>query len=188
MSFRALVVPEDPTNDRYILKPLVEAMLAAVGKPNANVDVLSSPRVTGYNAAKRYLKDRGLALYADRNVILFLPDSDLIDRQQELDDRERVAGDVGARLLCCAAVPEVEAWLLAGHLEELNIRWNDVRAHSKLKEVVFEPFLAKQGDPRRAGGGRDVLMKETLDSLSGLLARCDELRLLRDRLRLLITS
>jgi hypothetical protein len=35
LSFNALVVPEDPSNNGYILKPLVVCLLEACGKPNA---------------------------------------------------------------------------------------------------------------------------------------------------------
>jgi hypothetical protein len=36
VSFKVLVIPEDPTNNGYILKPLVEAILADAGKPGAS--------------------------------------------------------------------------------------------------------------------------------------------------------
>ena len=32
-----LIIPEDFRKDQYILKPILEAMLAAVGKPQAKV-------------------------------------------------------------------------------------------------------------------------------------------------------
>ncbi len=35
MSFRVLVIPEDPTYNGYILQPIVERMLGELGKPNA---------------------------------------------------------------------------------------------------------------------------------------------------------
>ena len=37
MSFRVLVIPEDPTWNGYILKPLTKALLNDAGKPNAKV-------------------------------------------------------------------------------------------------------------------------------------------------------
>ncbi|MDR1010262.1 MAG: hypothetical protein LBM04_03870 [Opitutaceae bacterium] len=36
ISFKVLVIPEDPTNDGCILKPLVEAILADAGKRQAS--------------------------------------------------------------------------------------------------------------------------------------------------------
>jgi hypothetical protein len=43
LSCRVLVIPEDPTHDQYILKPVVEAMFRSLGKPNARVEVLKDP-------------------------------------------------------------------------------------------------------------------------------------------------
>ena len=43
---KVLVIPEDPTLDQYILKPIVERLLADLGK-QARVQVLSRPRLRG---------------------------------------------------------------------------------------------------------------------------------------------
>ncbi|MCC7015421.1 MAG: hypothetical protein IT454_22875 [Planctomycetes bacterium] len=186
MSFRALVVPEDPTNDRYILKPLVEALLADVGKPRAKIEVLANPRIQGYEHAKRLLLERLLEQYSHRDLLLFLPDSDLRDRSAEFEHLEREASERGARLLCCAAIPEVEVWLLAGHADRLGMSWSEARSSVRLKELVFEPFLDSHGDPRRAGGGRDILMKTTLQNLPALYSRCTELQDLRSKLEAVV--
>ncbi|MCK6445270.1 MAG: hypothetical protein L6Q99_02665 [Planctomycetes bacterium] len=153
----------------------METMLDTLGKPHAKVDVLSSPRISGYSNAKQLLVDRLLEQYCDREVILFLPDSDLRDRTAEFSRLGEEARRHGAKLICCAAVPEVEAWLLAGHVDKLSFAWSDLRAHPTLKQSIFEPFLAQYGDPRRPGGGRDLLMRETLRNYAGLVARCAEL-------------
>jgi hypothetical protein len=188
LSFRVLVVPEDPTHDRYILKPLVEALLADVGKPRAKVDVLANPRIQGYEHAKRLLLERLLDQYSHRDLLLFLPDSDLHDRTAEFEHLEREASKRGARLVCCAAVPEIEIWLLAGHAGQLGMEWAKARAHPHLKESVFDPFLAEHGDPRRPGGGRDLLMNATLRNLPALLNRCQELEAMRRHLATIVTS
>ena len=44
-----LVIPEDPVQNGYILKPLIEMVLAEAGKPAARVKVLSRPRLRGYD-------------------------------------------------------------------------------------------------------------------------------------------
>ena len=188
MSFRVLIVPVEPTNDRYIQKPLIETLLGVIGKPNARVEVLSNPRITGYADAKRLLHERVLEQYADRDLLLFLPDGDLRNRRAEFQTLEAEARKRGARLVCCAAVPEVEAWLLAGHVEKLELGWSEVRSHATLKESVFERFLTLHGDARRAGGGRDLLMRTTLSNYSGLLSRCKELAELEARLRAILAS
>ena len=51
MSFRVLVIPEDPTWNGYILKPLAKALLADAEKPAAKVTLLTNPRIRGYDQA-----------------------------------------------------------------------------------------------------------------------------------------
>jgi hypothetical protein len=76
---------------------------------------------------------------------------------------------------CCRKEQEVEVWLLAGHRQRLDLGWQEVRAEVSVKERIFAPFLAAHGDSRRAGGGRDLLMKETLGSYGAQLQLCLEL-------------
>ena len=182
MSFRVLIIPEDPVNNGYVLRPLISAMLETCGKPHARVTVLERPRARGYSHVKQIL-DEILEAYAHYDLLLFLPDADGNDRSAEFHELERKAAQKGVRLLCCAARQEVEVWLLAGHTGKLGCRWQEVVSDNSVKENVFEPFLARHGDPRRAGGGRDTLMNETLRSFDGLLQRCPELGELRERIR-----
>ena len=57
MSFKVLVIPEDPTHNGYLLKPLVERILGDTGKPNAKVTVLTNPRFQGYDQASKAIKN-----------------------------------------------------------------------------------------------------------------------------------
>lgn len=52
---RVLVIPEDPTLDRYVVKPIVERIFAEIGR-TARVDVLTDPHISGASQAL----DRGL--------------------------------------------------------------------------------------------------------------------------------
>jgi len=180
MSLRVLVIPEDPTHNGYILKPLVERMMKELGKPNARVTVLTSPRLQGYDDAVRAIRDELPTRYQQYDVWLFMPDA---DRASNLDVLEKDLKKRGVSLLCCPAKPEVEAWLLAGHREKLKLEWKQLRAHARLKEEVFEPFLTKHGDERAAGAGRSALMDVTLRSYDSLLKACPELKELQERLR-----
>lgn len=188
MSFDVLVVPEDPANNGYILKPLVIRLLEECGKPNAVVTVLANPRAQGYEHAKGLLRSQLLDRYRHMNLILFLPDADGKDRGGELRALEAEAGERGVRLLRCAAVQEVEVWLLAGHHERLPAGWPEVRADTSVKERFFLPFLSDHGDRRRAGGGRDLLMQQTLGNYRSLLALCPELAELESRIRQILAS
>lgn len=147
MSFRALVIPEDPTYNGYILKPLVERILTECGRPNAKVMVLTNPKADGYEHAKTLL-DEVFERYKHHDVMLFLPDADGKDRSGEFTHLEQKALQAGVKLICCAAVQEVEVWLLAGHTDKLEQSWNEIRADVSVKENVFVPFLRQYGDAR----------------------------------------
>ncbi len=183
MSLRALVLPEDPSYNGYVLKPLVERMLAEVGRPNARVLVLANPKLNGYDDAVRAIRVELEARYGFYDLWLFLPDG---DRATGLETLERSVAEKGIRLLFCSAQPEIEAWLLAGHRHRLHMAWPEVCSHARLKEEVFGPFLQAWGDPLAAGGGREKLMRETLRNYRGLLEVCPELAVLETRLRNLL--
>lgn len=183
MSCDVLVVPEDPANNGYILKPLVERLLDACGKPRASVDVLPNPRTRGYEHAKKLLREQLLTRYRHKDLLLFLVDADGHDRSGELQALEEEARSRGVRLLCCAAKEEVEVWLLAGYRGKLPAKWQEIRSEVDLKERFFIPFLAKHGNPKAPGGGREELMRATLQRYGSLLQVCPELAELERRIR-----
>lgn len=184
MSFNVLVVPEDPSYNGHILKPLVSRMLAACGKANARVTVLPEPSPKGYEHAKALLRDQLFDSYRHMNLLLFLPDADGKDRSAEFSALEAEASREGVRLLCCAAKEEVEVWLLAGHRNRVDRRrWLDIRSDTSVKENVFYPFLATYGNPKAPGEGRGHLMAETLRGYDALLQLCPELAELEQRIR-----
>lgn len=182
MSLRVLVVPEDPTYNGYILKPLVQALLAAAGRPRAAVTVLSSPRLTGFDHAMRAIRDELPGKYRHFDLWIFVPDADRAGDAAmaalEADLRRE-----GIRLLVCAAQPEVEIYACVAHRASLDMSWNEARQHPRFKEQVFEPLLARHGDPRRPGGGRDQLVASTLSNFQALLQLCPELARLLERIR-----
>lgn len=179
MSFRVLVIPEDPTYNGYILKPLIERMMAEVGRPRARVMVLSNPKIGGYDQAVAAMRGDMAERYGFWDLWLFLPDS---DRAAGLNNLETEMQAKRIPFYACAAIPEIEAWLLAGHRANLALPWSEVRAHHRLREDVFEPFLSAHGNAASAGGGRSELMGETLQNYRGLLAVCPELRELDARI------
>lgn len=181
MSYQVLVVPEDPTYNGDILGPLIQRMLAECGKPKAKVLVLTNPKVRGYEHARDRLLEI-LDRYSHFDLFLFLVDADGKDKTKAFDGLESAARSVGHALYCLAAVQEVEVWLLAGHAEKLATKWADVRRDRSVKENIFEEFLSKHGDPRRYGGGRDLLMKQAIAKYPQILQRCPELRVLQERI------
>jgi len=185
VSFRVLVIPEDPTYNGYILQPLVERMLSELGKPNAHVTILTNPKLNGYPHAVSAIRGDLIDRYRHFDLWLFLPDG---DRAGDLRPLERELTEQGIHLFCCAAQPEVEAWLMAGHRGQLSILWGEVREHRRLKEDLFEPFLTESGDARNPGGGRERLIRETLANYRGLLSVCPELADLENRLRAFLSQ
>lgn len=183
MSFTVVIVAEDPKNNGYILRPIVERILQECGRPRARVSVLNNPRTQGYEHAKRLLRTELIERYKFVDLLLFLPDADGKDRQEEFQSLEQIARKHGTNLICCSASQEVEVWLLAGHLERLSEGWMAIRLNPSVKEDVFQPFLERFGDPRLPGGGREQLTYETLENYEGLKVRCPELEELENRIR-----
>jgi hypothetical protein len=181
MSFKVLVIPEDPTHNGYILKPLVEAILADAGKPNAKVTVLINPRLEGYDHAVKAIRDELPDSYGFWDLWLFMPDGD----RAKPEAMAKLEGDLaghGIKLLCCPAQPEVEIYACVPYRGEIKAGWEAARKDVQFKEDVFAPLLAKHGDNRRAGGGRDLMIGETLKNRSALYQLCPELKHLHDRI------
>ncbi len=182
MSFKVLVVPEDPTLNGHILKPLTEALLGDAGRPRARVKVLENPRVQGYPDAARTIRGDELhASYAFYDLWLFIPDADRAKRDA-MDHLEAVSRSRGVSLLCCPAQPEVDIYACVPFRHELHMSWEEVRNHPRMREEVFEPLLARHGHARRPGGGRDMMITRSLRNLPLLYRLCPETKRLRDRI------
>lgn len=182
MSLKVLVIPEDPTYNGAILKPLVKRMLVECGKPRAWVQILTDPKVNGFDhacARMEAIAER----YSHFDFLLFLPDNDGQDRSARLRNLEERAARRGGRLLCCAAIEEVETWLLAGHRLKLQQDWQQVREDVSVKENVFTPFLAQHGNRRELSGGRQRLMEETLKNYHSVTRLCPEVGKLEQRIK-----
>lgn len=194
MSFKVLVIPEDPTHDEAILKPLVQKMMQVLGKPSAKIQVLKDPKIDGYGHAKSLL-DEIIEIWGFADLILFLHDRDCqetVDESCKTLTKKHQAK--GKPFIAQCAWQEIEIWLLALHQEELfalpefkskKLRWSDVRNDCSVKENYFTPFLQRYGDAG-SSGGRERLMKEGLGKFSSLLTRCPELRTLKTQIGTLL--
>ena len=181
MSVRVLVIPEDPTLNGYILKPLVEMVLAEAGKPTTRVTVLTNPRIRGYDEAVRVIR-RGLSSrYGFMDLWLFFPDSDWAS-DAAMRDLERSLRAEDIPLLCCPAEPEVEVYACAAYREEVRGSWDEARSNPRFKETVFEPLLKVHGDPRRPGGGRSAMTEKSIAQRRQFLRLCPEIAELRNRI------
>jgi hypothetical protein len=190
VSFKVLVIPEDPTNNGYILQPFCKRLLEAAGKPNAIITVLPEPKVQGYSDAKSKLQEEIPGRWAHMDLFLFIPDADgkedarrdeFISLERKLQSQERPV-----HLFCCAAVQELETWILAGHPDKLKAEkwdWKEVREEISVKERYFNAFLEKHGNISFPGGGRKQLAIEALVNFSGIKRKCPEIQILEDRIR-----
>ncbi len=181
MSLRVLVIPEDPTYNGYILKPLIQAVLEDIGKPGARIQVLTNPRLQGYDHALQEIRGGLVDRYGFWDIWIFVPDSDRAGADAMGSLEVELAGK-GVALFCCPAHPEVEIYACVAYRADLGMSWEDARAATNFKESVFHPLLKRHGDPRRAGGGRDMMIAESLRNRRELYRRCPELAALRDRI------
>ena len=186
MSFNVLVIPEDPTLNGHILKPLAERLLEDAGKPNAKVKVLDKPRMRGYRQAVRAVRDALPERYGFFDLWLFFPDADRAGAAA-MDQLETDLDAQGITLFCCPAQPEVEIYACAAFRDDLPGTWEEARAHPRMKEEVFEPLRSQLGFERRApGGGRKSMIQQSLQNLPRLYQLCAETRRLRDRIAELV--
>jgi len=179
---KVLVIPEDPTYDQYILKPIVERLFRDLAKP-ARVQVLRDPRLGSVSQA---LNPTTLAQIIDKYpmIDLFLL---LIDRdgdQQHRPEKAQALEDAFGRLFVCLAIEEVEVWMLALHRDALPAPWLEIRTEMHPKERFAEPFLSEY--ERRhgpsVGAGRKGAMRSLGSRWKGMLQVCSELRELKEKI------
>ncbi len=188
MSLNVLVLGEDMTSNGAILRPVVQRLMEDVGRGTANVFAPSFAGTQGYAAGVERIRSGGLDVrYGHFDLWIFVPDADLAtDEAMRALEQCRLAGN--ARLLCCPAIPELEAWALAGYADHLGLNWGDARKHLHLKEEVFVPLAQKLGLAGMPGGGRVQMILHTLKNWRGFLERCPEIKTLRERIAAWITK
>ena len=185
VSVPVLAIPEDPTLNGHILKPLVQALLADAGRPTARVKILENPRVRGYDDALNAIRHSLHERYGWFALWLFFPDAD----RGSSEAMRKLESDLqaeGVLLLCCPAEPEVEIYACAAFRGYMNETWSEARKNPRMKEEVFQPLLEIHGDSRRVGGGRDLMIRKSLKNLPLLYRLCPELRVLRDQIAALV--
>ena len=180
---KVLVIPEDPTLDQHILKPIVERIFKDLNR-KANVYVLQGPRLEGISQALD--KDViGSILQQRRMMDLFLLIVDRDgkpERQSRLDARIAQAEEAGKTMRGCMAIEEVEVWALALHRSEVADSWSDVRNEVHPKETYFDPFVKRKKWLEGLGRGRVRAMRELAGNWKTLKSRCPELQRLEDEI------
>ena len=103
------------------------------GRPNARVNVLTQPRVRGYDRAIRTIREALHANYGFLDLWLFFPDADKAGRDAMRDLEVHVAALDRCTLMCCVARPELEIFACAGFRNQIPEAWDDVRLHPRMK-------------------------------------------------------
>ena len=176
---RVLIIPADQTQDGFIVRPVLQALLKDRGV-SARVDVLPEPRLRGVGDAldkavvDSIVRDNPMI---DLFVLVVDRDCDPSHEQKAMAREREQAG----KLIACVAVEEIEVWMLALHREALRAPWKDVREECHPKEQFAEPLLMELGN-QGPGRGRKQAMRAIRGQLKTLLSLCQELRVLRDRI------
>jgi hypothetical protein len=170
-----LVIPEDFRKDQYILKPIIEALFARLGKPRARIRICNPPLLQGVTEA---LKSERLAEIVSRypfvDMFILCVDRDgNVNRRDRLQQIEEEFGGIKP-FLAENAWEELETWALAGLALPPDWAWRDVRAEVSVKERYFEPLAGSLGVADGPGGGRKALGVLAARSFPVIMAKCPE--------------
>ena len=157
---KVLVIPEDPTHDQHILKPVVKRIFKDLNTP-ARIEVLQDPHLGSVSQA---LDKDIIASILDQwrmfDLFLLMVDRDCESgRDTQLKARLDEAEARVKVMLGCLAVEEIEVWALALHRDELDARWSEVRKECHPKEAYFEPLVRRKSWQESLGKGRAEAMK-----------------------------
>lgn len=182
-----LIIPEDFRKDQFLLKPLIKKMLAASGKPKANVQVCMDPLLGGVGEAMKWERIQEIVEMYGGMVQLFLL---IVDRDGKSGRRaslnslearaiqcliERNGTDGTALFLAENAWQEIEVWALAGMTDlPKQWKWRDIRSELNPKEVYFEKYAEQRALLNEPGQGRTTLGREAAKNYSRIRSLCPE--------------
>jgi hypothetical protein len=190
-----LIIPEDSRRDKELLRPIIQALMAELGRPKAKVRVCEQPVLGGVGEA---LKWERIHKILDRwggqtDLFLLLVDRDGAQnagRRAALDSLEQRSAAVlaeGQALLGELAIEEIEVWVLAGHNLPSEWKWLEIRADAHPKESFFASFLTQHRKMAADAAGRAIVAEEAARSIRRILQLCPEdLGRLAARIRALI--
>ena len=171
-----LVIPEDFRIDQYILKPLFDRLLRAMGRRNAKVIVCQDPLLGGIVNATNLKRIAEILERYDGMIDVFVLCVDRDGehgRRQRLDDIEQKFGQE-RHFLAENAWEELETWALAGLELRNDWRWNDIRAEVHVKETYFDELAKYRSVANGPGRGRKILGKEAALRIDSIRQKCPE--------------
>jgi hypothetical protein len=171
---KVMVIPEDPTLDQFIIKPVVECALVDAGV-TGSVEVLYDPCLRGSSEALDP-KVIGQIIADNRMIRLFILVIDLDCNRKNHETKLAALCSPYPNLIGCLAVQEVEAWMLALHLQGIGISLDTLRNECDPKETYAEPFLVNSNLSDGVGGGRKAAMREISGKFNSLKNKCPEIK------------
>ncbi len=182
-----LVIPEDFRKDQYMLKPLINAMMANKGKI-AKVIVCKDPLLGGINQALKWeLIEKIINRYKYMiNLFLLCVDRDGNQyRKEVLTTIELNAAKIlppDKFFLAENAWQEIEVWVLAGHQLPPSWKWREIRSEPHPKEKYFLPFAKSLNRLDEPGEGRKTLAQEAVKNYNRVCKLCCEIAELEERI------
>ena len=175
---RILVIPEDPRNDKYILKPLLSRLFNAIGRRQARVRICEDPCLGGVREALKSARIREIVEQHQGMTDLFIL---CVDRDGEagrrirLDDLEKEFTQPNCVFIAVDAWEEIETWVLAGlgNLPQ-GWKWKDVRAEIHVKERYFDQLVEQRDLANHPGHGRKTLATEASRHIPAIRTKCPE--------------
>ena len=169
---RVVIVPEDHTNDRFILKPIFDRLFDRLGFANTKLRVAQSK----HQGVEAVLNSANLSEIVERysmtDLFVLCVDRDCNTRRRVRLDQ--IETEFSPRLIAVNAWEEIETWVLAGLNLPNDWTWSDVRAERDVKERYFEPFANLQCVSDGPGGGRQALGIEASRSIRAIRQKCPE--------------
>jgi hypothetical protein len=176
-----LVIPEDFRKDQFVLKPIVERMMAWIGAA-ARVKVCMDPLLGGVGEALKWqrLEEIIKRYKGTTRVFLLVVDRDCVEgRRTSLNALELKAAELigeGDRVfLGEVAWQELEVWVLAG-MNDLpkTWAWKDIRSECDPKERFYDAYASERRLLDAAYEGREVLAKEAARNYQRIRQLCPE--------------
>lgn len=176
---RVLIIPEDFRKDQYMLKPILEAMFKALGKPHAKIVVCKDPLLREVSQALNFEKIKEIIdRYGMVDLFLLCVDRDgNLTRRAKLDNLEEKTKEIlpdKKFFLAENAWQEIEVWVLAGHQLPSDWSWQQIRQERDPKEVYFLPLAQQCGVQDKPDQGRKTLALEAVKRYSRIRQLCPE--------------
>jgi hypothetical protein len=184
-----LIIPEDPTNDQYLLRPIFERLFDTIRRPPTKVAICLNPRLRGIDDALNINRlSEIVARYPMVDHFILCVDRDGNTRRRDrLTEIEKTFA-AKTSLIAENAWEELETWALAGLTLPRSWAWTSVRAEVSVKERYFTPLARQLGVADGPGGGRKEIGIMAASRIPAIRRKCPEdFGNLTDRLQALLT-